>query len=175
MKYTLDIGCGYDKKQHVKKGDIGIDVRTGLCDVIATAYYLPFCNNCLKKVIMSHVLEHLDDPLKVLKEIDRVLARKGLLEIEIPNAHSFYIFKDILLKRKGRLKISSEHIHLFGETELSNLLLKAGFKLIKITYVNSIWTQRLLNDSFLKYAVYSFIWMIYPAFKNAIRAEFKKG
>lgn len=54
------------------------------CDV----HYLPFRNDAFNQVVMFHVLEHCENPVKVLAEVKRVLKKNGIVRIEIPNAFS---------------------------------------------------------------------------------------
>jgi len=69
-KVVVDIGCGEDKV-----GDIGIDkVRTKSVDIICDINIsLPFKNDVADEIIAYHVLEHVDDLVKVMEEICRVL------------------------------------------------------------------------------------------------------
>jgi len=159
----------------VKKGEIGVDLKHGLCDVIASAYYLPFKNNYFEKVIMSHVLEHLTDCVEALKEAARVLTKGGILIIEVPNPYNFGIFKDILLRKREFYKASRDHIYAFGENELRNLLTRLNFKSISIKYVNSVGAERKLKkSSWLKKAIYNLILSIFPPFRTAIEIECRK-
>lgn len=171
---SLDIGCRY-APVHVKRGEIGVDIKRGTCDVLASAYYLPFKNNCFEKAIMSHVLEHVTGCVKVLEEVARVLIDEGILQIEVPNPYNFGIFKDILLRRSEFYKASKDHIHAFGENELRNLLSKLKFQLISIRYINSVGTERKLKkSSWLEKAFYNLILSIFPPFRTAIEMECRK-
>lgn len=171
---SLDIGCGY-ATDHVRKGDIGIDLKRGLCDVVASAYHLPFRNSCFEKVIMSHILEHLIGCYEALKEAARVLTTKGTLEIEVPNPYNFGIFKDILLRKKGFYEASKDHIYAFGENELRSMFKKLNFEVIKVEYVNSIGAEKKLKKSyFFKRAVYKWMGAVFPELKTAIRLECRK-
>ena len=173
MLYSLDVGCGYTR-DHMKKGEIGVDIKRGLCDVVASAYHLPFKDNCFEKVIMSHILEHLTEWALALKEATRVLTQKGILQIEVPNPYSFGIFKDVLLKRRDFYKASEDHICAFGENELRNLLTKLNYELISLKYVNCARTEKKLErSSWLKRTFYNLILPIFPAFRTAIRVECK--
>jgi len=170
---SLDIGCGH-AIDHVKKGKIGVDIKRGLCDVVASAYYLPFRNGCFEKVIMSHILEHLTDCAAALKEAARVLIQEGMLQIEVPNPYNFGVFKDILLWRREFYKASKDHISAYGENELRNLLAKLDYEVISVEYVDSIGTRRRLKrSSWLKRTFYKLILPIFPAFRTAIRVECK--
>jgi len=168
---SLDIGCGC-APGHVKRGEIGVDIKRGMCDVLASAYYLPFKNYCFEKANISHVLEHLTRYTEALKEAGRVLTKGGILTIEVPNPYNFGIFKDILLRRRKFYKASKDHIHAFGENELRNLLTKLSFEIINIKYVNSVGAERKLKKSFwFKKAFYNLILSIFPAFRTAIKIE----
>jgi len=171
---SLDVGCGY-ATGHVKKGEIGVDLERGLCDVIASAYYLPFKNNYFEKVIMGHVLEHLTSCVEALKEAARVLTDEGILQIEVPNPYNFGIFKDILLRKREFYKASGSHIYAFGENELRNLLTRLNFELISIKYINSIGAEsKLKKSSWFKKAFYNLTLSIFPPFRTAIEIKCKK-
>lgn len=45
---------------------------------------LPFRNGAFGVVIASHIIEHLDDPVAMLREIDRVMTPGGVLRISCP-------------------------------------------------------------------------------------------
>lgn len=80
---TLDIGCGW-LKGHTRRGDIGIDIQKGLCDVQCDGQLLPFRDGVFDKVLLHAVLEHLDNPLKCLKEAARVSKANAKFVIGIP-------------------------------------------------------------------------------------------
>jgi ubiquinone/menaquinone biosynthesis C-methylase UbiE len=168
---SLDIGCGYGEG-HVKRGEIGIDVKRGLCDVQASAYFLPFRDNCFKEVIMSHILEHLIECKDALREARRVLDKGGRLIIEVPSPYNFNVFKDIILKKHHNESI--EHVFAFGENELRNLLEKLEFEVTRVRYVSSSLTEKKLrNTVFFKKVIYVLIWRIYPKLRTAVRLECK--
>ena len=73
---------------------------------------------------LSHVLEHVPDPMKMLKKIIDLLDDRGLLTLEVPNSKSWEmkIFKSIYIHID-----SPRHIHHFNKKSLSILLSNAGF------------------------------------------------
>ena len=93
----LNIGCGNDIKEGFVNLDItklpGVDV---VCDIDNSP--LPFKNNSFDYIICYDVLEHVDYP-KVLKEIHRVLAPEGIVEIRVPHFTSSNNFIDPTHKR----------------------------------------------------------------------------
>ena len=83
-------------------------------------------------IIMRHVLEHFLNPLEVLKKVNGVLNKNGILYIAVPNnlvekrnegwlrvAHTYYFnkFTLTLILNKASLKINS----IFSKDEFSNL------------------------------------------------------
>lgn len=49
----------------------------------------PFKDNSFDEVYMSHVLEHLADPIKILREIIRISKDKAIITIKVPHAYSY--------------------------------------------------------------------------------------
>lgn len=86
-------------------------------------------------VTLWHVIEHLPDPLKVLKQIHRTLKDKGLLFVATPNEDFWYMRKNP--KRADRVRedlIKVEgHLYFFTAETLKKMMEKAGFKVIKKT------------------------------------------
>lgn len=120
---VLDIGSnlGYLAKKINEKGNckvIGIDVnpddlvykaaeeRTQGQDVHflkASGTDAPFSDKTFNKIVMSHVLEHFDDPAEVLNEVKRLLTDNGTFVVSIPKENKLgqfskdhkQLFKDI--------------------------------------------------------------------------------
>lgn len=86
-KYTLNIGCGGESKDKMCwYGDVRIDIKkfpnvTHIMD----AHQLGFKNDTFARITAYEVLEHLESPIKALKEMDRVLKSHGEIEITVPN------------------------------------------------------------------------------------------
>jgi len=78
---VLDIGCG--RKPYYKyfrhSFYVGIDKYSEEADIIADAEALAIRSSSFDIVLCTQVLEHVKNPLDVLKEINRVLRDKGLL------------------------------------------------------------------------------------------------
>jgi SAM-dependent methyltransferase len=93
-------------------------------------------------VLLNHVIEHLDDPLGLLREINRVLKPNGHLVIETPRYDSL-MFK--LLGRRERSVSCNGHIYFFTTESLQKLYHAAGYELVDLGYVGrSMTVDRLL-------------------------------
>lgn len=88
-----------------------------------------------------HVFEHLKDPLDILKSLKPHLAEKGQIIIEVPNSD------DVLLSFYNSKPFSdftywSQHLFLFNEKTLTDLIEKSEFK---INYIKQIQRYPLSN------------------------------
>lgn len=94
----LDVGCGagarLDRAAQLGWVTYGLDLGEravaaaagrGHRVAVGSAEHLPFPTASMHLVMMSHVLEHLADPLQALREARRVLAPEGLLSVAVPN------------------------------------------------------------------------------------------
>jgi len=95
---ALDVGCGenpyffHDRLSNY----VGIDIDIGALKrvtrdlseasvVCASGSQAPFKDGVFDLVICTEVLEHLENPKKMIAEINRLLARKGAAVISIPS------------------------------------------------------------------------------------------
>lgn len=58
----------------------------GKLDIIGDAGFLGFQNNSIDVVLLTEVLEHVPEPIKVLREVQRVLRKNGKLILTAPFA-----------------------------------------------------------------------------------------
>lgn len=120
---VLDLGCGIGEvANYVEAQDryFGVDINPYCVEYLqskrlwaklGSAYEIPLDSESVDVVIMSHVLEHLDDPARAMNEISRVLRPSGTLIVIVPMRYGYTtdsthrIFYD-----PGRLrKIAKEH------------------------------------------------------------------
>lgn len=99
---VLDLGCGIGEvTNHVEAQNkyFGVDINPlcvnflrekGFWAEVGSAYEIPMNAASVDVVLMSHVLEHLDDPTRALSEISRVLRSSGLLIVIVPMIKGFH-------------------------------------------------------------------------------------
>ena len=102
-------------------------------------YALPFPDDSFDAVILSEILEHIDDDVAGLKEIYRVLKPGGVVAITVPNADYPFWWDPInkmletLFKRHIRrgtfAGIWANHVRLYRRDQLRAAVLGAGFLL----------------------------------------------
>ena len=84
---SLDVGCGEiglcDVNCDIKKPDI-IPQNFVLCD----AQFLPFNDECFVTVFSNHVIEHIKNPYRFLREVLRVCKNNGIVLLRLPHRFS---------------------------------------------------------------------------------------
>jgi len=83
--------------------------------------------NYFDLVILNHTLEHLDDPLGILKKVYGLLKKDGIIFVDVPNAGGLGAK---LLGKYWPYRLPEEHKWQFTKQSLSKLFKKAGFKII---------------------------------------------
>lgn len=87
-------------------------------------------------IIFNHTLEHLEDPIGILRKVKRLLLPKGYLYIDLPN---FGGFSAKLFRTKWSLLLPEEHLWHFTEKALKLLLKDLEFKIIYTNKSSGIW------------------------------------
>jgi 2-polyprenyl-3-methyl-5-hydroxy-6-metoxy-1,4-benzoquinol methylase len=119
----------------------GLNVRLGS---LAEQHY---ADNTFDAIVMSHVLEHVHDPLQLLKECHRVLKRGGKLISITPNTLSFghRVYKQNYLHLDP-----PRHLNLFNNQSANKLLTLACFNTFKITTTIRDVSGTLIASSVIK-------------------------
>ncbi len=148
----LDIGCNdgtFSKVVLDKSGAkklVGIDVVEKTIDwandhwkkdgrmkfMVGDAQILPFDSATFDAVFALEVLEHVFDPLKVLKEIRRVMKKDGYAVFLVPSDNIlFQIIWYFWLRFYPRGKIWREtHIQTYRNNYLTKISKEVGFKIV---------------------------------------------
>lgn len=152
----LDVGCASGwflhelSKQYHKTKCFGIDVYgqaisygkkryPSLVLKKADAHSLPFPDKSFDVIVCTEVLEHVENPEKVIHEIKRILTDDGLAIIEMDTGN--LLFRVVWFWwtniRNGVWKDS--HIHVFTTQKLEKMIKRAGFS-IQQKYIFN-WTM----------------------------------
>jgi SAM-dependent methyltransferase len=144
----LEVGCGtghFLNYAHSRGWDAyGVDIspwagkhmreKFNLKIFVGELEEAKFKSNFFDVVHMSHVLEHVRNPLATLKELSRVLKKEGILIIEVPNEFSSLRYKiRLLIRHPIFYEIPSPHLFFFSAITLKHILQKAGFRIVKFT------------------------------------------
>lgn len=89
----LDLGCGNKKRP----GTIGVDYNSRVDGDIShdlNIFPYPFESNSVDRVYIDNCLEHLDNPLKVMEEIHRIVQVGGEVKVIVPYFRSPSAYHD---------------------------------------------------------------------------------
>jgi SAM-dependent methyltransferase len=69
----LNLGCG----ENIRDRFLNCDKERidGLDIILNLDYSLPFKDNSIDRVVLSHIMAHIKHPRKLMKEVDRILKR----------------------------------------------------------------------------------------------------
>ncbi|QSR88279.1 class I SAM-dependent methyltransferase [Methylacidiphilum caldifontis] len=98
-------------------------------------------------IILNHVIEHLEEPLGVLKALSNHLSDKGTLIVNTPLVDSYGWRK---FGNSWAMWDAPRHLHLFTVKSMAIAAQKCGLKIVKLDYDvgNNIWeTSRLFSLS----------------------------
>ena len=144
----LDIGCGEGAlgRTLLEKGAaevVGIEAdpaaaqaaRNNLTRVFrgdVETIDFPFADGYFDCVVLADVLEHMRDPLSVLKKVKRCLSGSGVVVASIPNVRFISVITQLA---EGRWEYKDEgildrtHLRFFTRKEMEILFRDAGFEL----------------------------------------------
>ena len=128
----LNIGCGLSFE-----GDVRVDLRkTKAVNLIADAHFLPFKDQSFSQIICTEVLEHVNSPIKVLKEIKRVMRKGGLALITVPNLTELRRILSIAKNPLRVRRIETNPKQGWDAIEFSRLTFQVGLRIVKIEWVD---------------------------------------
>jgi 2-polyprenyl-3-methyl-5-hydroxy-6-metoxy-1,4-benzoquinol methylase len=125
-KFNMNV-AGVEPGNLDKAGNKKYNLNIKNSDLISAKYQ----ENFFDIITMNHVLEHLNNPNEVLLKINRIMKKKGVLIIGIPNTNS--ISKKIFDKNWLALDVP-RHLFNYSDKNIKFLLEKNGFKITKIRY-----------------------------------------
>ena len=129
------------KSQKILKKGIGIDLNSKKIKYLNRKNITFFknieeikdLNFKFDSIFLFHVLEHLINPDKILRQLKSKLKKNGSLIIEVPHANDL-LLKKLKVKSFINFTLWSEHLILHTKNSLKCFLEKAGFKNNKIFF-----------------------------------------
>jgi SAM-dependent methyltransferase len=150
----LEIGCGEGRVlvEALSRGwkPCGIDITDNRIDaarsedidfVKGDLFEASFPNASFDSVYMNSVLEHVVDPLSLLREVKRVLRTGGILFFGVPNEDCLYNdARQVLFRLCGKGRLSARlcpfkppyHVGGFTRRSLMRALEKTGFDIVRL-------------------------------------------
>jgi len=146
QRSAIDVGCGpgYMLAQLKKLGfdEYGIDFNPDVIKVATEHFHvkaevakiqdLVAVNKHFDIALLIHVLEHVEDPIGLLKDIHQLLTPNSILFIESPNATRFSLIHSL---KKGTLvnkhEYPPQHLTFWSPSSLYKTLELAGYQVLE--------------------------------------------
>jgi SAM-dependent methyltransferase len=139
---VLDVGCGAGyllvDLQRCGFECLGIDFNEDLVRAANEQFGVPAVLGDIRDlrtlgrqfdlILLSHVLEHLDQPMQLLLDIREVLAPGGYLVIEIPNRNWFSVGQSLKSGTCAWDNYPPHHLTFWSAASLRGALQRAGFQ-----------------------------------------------
>jgi len=122
------------------------DLESPIADVKMDIRSMPFNNNSFDVLMCNHVLEHIDDDIKAMNEIYRVLKPGGFAILQVPiDRNRNKTFEDATITdRASREKIFGQydHVRVYG-LDYAQRLQSVGFKVDENWFVKNFSPQEI--------------------------------
>ena len=129
------------------------DLNSPLADIKGDICNLPFKKNSFDFILCNHVLEHINDDKKAMKELYRVLNKNGTAILQVPiNQKSSKTFEDSsIVDKKERIEKFGQydHIRLYG-LDYFKKLEAFGFKVDPLKYSKEFTESEIIKYGLIK-------------------------
>lgn len=129
------------------------DLNSPLADIKGDICNLPFKENSFDFILCNHVLEHINDDKKAMKELYRVLNKNGTAILQVPiNQKSSKTFEDSsIVDKKERIEKFGQydHIRLYG-LDYFKKLEAFGFKVDPLKYSKEFTESEIIKYGLIK-------------------------
>ena len=136
--------CFLNRFKNLKHEYITADLNSPIADVKADITDLPFEENTFDIIFCNHVLEHIQDDTKAMKELYRVMKKGGMGVFQIPqDLNRETTFEDnSITDKKERAKIFGQydHVRIYGLDYFTKLR-SIGFKVEEVNYSQKISSE----------------------------------
>ena len=117
------------------------DLNSPIADVKADICDLPFEDNSYDFIICNHVLEHIPDDAKAMRELYRILAPGGTAIVQVPyDRRRNESFEDDSItdpKERARIFGQYDHVRIYGMDYFEKLS-EAGFTVQAVDYTSTL-------------------------------------
>jgi SAM-dependent methyltransferase len=90
---VLDLGCGSNKWP----GSVGVDISSNTdADIVhdLNVYPYPLEDSCFDQVLLQDVVEHIDEPIRLMEEVHRVCRPRARVQLRTPHFSSVLAYGD---------------------------------------------------------------------------------
>lgn len=139
--------CFLSRFRKMKNLDyITADLFSPIVDVKADILDLPFEDNEFDLVFCNHVLEHIEDDAKAMKELYRVLKPKGMGIFQVPQEisrdHTYEDFSITSPEERAEHFGQYDHVRIYGKDYFDRLR-AAGFQVHEVDYSTKLSAEEI--------------------------------
>lgn len=165
---VLSVGCaaGKTEAELVKRGMkvVGVEINPDAAKIArerglvvlegdATKVSVNIGYEPYDYIIYADILEHLQDPVGVLKKHVQYLKKGGTVYVSVPNFRNYKVFWQLFVKGQIRYQeagiLDKTHLRITTRKMVLEWFFKTGLKPIKYHYVVSGWRRRIISSCFL--------------------------
>ena len=125
-----------------------IDLNSPIADIKADICDLPFLDNSYDFILCNHVLEHIVDDNKAIRELYRVLKKNGIGIFQVPIDYNrdttFEDFSVTNKKERNKLFGQYDHVRIYG-LDFFDRLENAGFTVERCEYTSKLSKEDIIN------------------------------
>ena len=125
-----------------------IDLNSPIADIKADICDLPFLDNSYDFILCNHVLEHIINDNKAMRELYRVLKKNGIGIFQVPMDYNrnttFEDFSVTNKKERNKLFGQYDHVRIYG-LDFFDRLQKAGFSVERCEYTSKLSKEDIIN------------------------------
>ena len=129
------------------------DLHSPIADIKADVCNLPFKENTFDVVFCNHVLEHIEDDKKAMRELYRVLKPGGLGVFQIPQdlnlEKTYEDFSITNPKERAKHFGQYDHVRIYGRDYFKRLR-EVGFKVNEVNYAKSLSSEEIIKYCLVK-------------------------
>jgi len=143
----LDVGCGSGSFLNIPK-ELGFDCygvepgnfnkayakRNGFKIFHGKLEDARYKDDFFDVITLNHVFEHVDDPMKCMKILKKIIKKNGIIRIAVPQKDSFAYrtFKKYWVQLDA-----PRHFFLYSEKTLKMYAKKSGLRIVQFRYISS--------------------------------------
>lgn len=134
------------------------DIDSPLADVKMDLHQIDFPDNSFDVIFCNHVLEHVQDDQKCMRELYRVLAPKGWAVLQVPineeNPETYENESIILPDEREKHFGQRDHVRLYGYRSFPERLSAAGFEVQQIDFCAELSPEEIKRYALPKEIIY---------------------
>lgn len=144
LHFAPEIGLQRWIKRHMSRAKyLSTDLDSPEVDINMDVQRMNLPNASIDVVLLSHVLEHIEDDMQALREIHRVLVPGGKLFLQVPLSGMAVTQEEKLATANERLVSygKTDHVRLYGD-DINARLANAGFEVTAYRSSDEIFREK---------------------------------